>query len=203
MPSLRERKKVACRAALQRAALELAHERGNIHAVTVDDVAERAGVATRTFFNYFPTKESALINAYIGRSDDMARQILDWPDDDPPGRIIARVLIDTALNLDAEGMSLLRSVLAENPDLLGLSTGNALATNRTLADAAAQRLGTDDLHVRRRLGQLTAALSAVIRMTIGFHSKHDLPPEDLDAALDEAVEGVLAGLGIPEETRAD
>ncbi len=43
------------------AALDLAVERG-WDQVTVDDVAARAGISRRTFFNYFSTKDEALFH---------------------------------------------------------------------------------------------------------------------------------------------
>src|SRR3954454_18038156 len=57
---LRERKKLATRLALHEAALQLVAERGLEH-VSVDDIASRADVSPRTFFNYFPTKDDAVV----------------------------------------------------------------------------------------------------------------------------------------------
>ena len=59
---MRERKKQATREALQAAALRLALERGPDH-VRVDDIAEAAGVSPRTYNNYFPSREQAIIAA--------------------------------------------------------------------------------------------------------------------------------------------
>jgi AcrR family transcriptional regulator len=46
--------------AIARAAQDLVSERG-LGLVTVDDIAQRAGVSERTFFNYFSCKEEAVV----------------------------------------------------------------------------------------------------------------------------------------------
>lgn len=56
----RERNKLATRRALRAAALELGLERGWAQ-LRIEDIADRAGVSTRTFFNYFDTKEDAAL----------------------------------------------------------------------------------------------------------------------------------------------
>ncbi|WP_166970956.1 TetR/AcrR family transcriptional regulator [Brevibacterium atlanticum] len=61
---LRERKKRERGQALRRAAVDLALEKG-YHNVTVEDICERCGVSRRTFFNYYSSKEEAL----LGRAD--------------------------------------------------------------------------------------------------------------------------------------
>ncbi|WP_143338302.1 TetR/AcrR family transcriptional regulator [Demequina sp. NBRC 110054] len=57
---LRERKLRLARNATQKAAIELCLEHG-LDAVTVEMIAERAGISARTFYNYFGTRESALL----------------------------------------------------------------------------------------------------------------------------------------------
>ncbi len=57
---LRERKKRARREALVDAAQTLVLERG-LDAVTVEDICAAVGVSPRTFFNYFPAKDDAVL----------------------------------------------------------------------------------------------------------------------------------------------
>jgi AcrR family transcriptional regulator len=59
-PDGRERRKQATRRALRAAVLDLGLERG-LSDVRVEEITERAGVSTRTFFNYFDTKEDAAL----------------------------------------------------------------------------------------------------------------------------------------------
>ena len=60
MAGLRERKRRATRAAIERAAISLVAERGYDN-VTVAHISERADVSQGTFFNYFPTKDAAIV----------------------------------------------------------------------------------------------------------------------------------------------
>jgi AcrR family transcriptional regulator len=56
---LRERRRRATSADIRGAAVRLAQARG-FDKVTIDEICVEAGVSTRTFFNYFPNKESAI-----------------------------------------------------------------------------------------------------------------------------------------------
>ena len=68
----RERNKRATRQALRLATLELALERG-LDGVPIEDIARRAGVSTRTFFNYFDTKEdAALLELFLISDEDLS-----------------------------------------------------------------------------------------------------------------------------------
>ena len=59
-PGLRERKRLATRRAILRGALQLVGERG-LEATTVDEISRVADISPRTFFNYFASKEEALV----------------------------------------------------------------------------------------------------------------------------------------------
>ncbi len=71
---LRERRRRQTSADIRDAAVRLAQERG-FDKVTIEEICLAAGISTRTFFNYFPNKESAI--AY-GPSDLPAELAADF-----------------------------------------------------------------------------------------------------------------------------
>lgn len=81
--SLRQRHADRTRATIAEAALELFAERG-FAATTVDDIASRADVAPRTFFRYFPTKESVLFHDIEIKLGLVRELLLARPLDEPP-----------------------------------------------------------------------------------------------------------------------
>ena len=71
---LRERRHRQTSADIRDAAVRLARERG-FDKVTIEEICAEAGISSRTFFNYFPNKESAI--AY-GPSDIPAELVADF-----------------------------------------------------------------------------------------------------------------------------
>src|SRR5260221_14140162 len=78
LPGLRERKKLAPRAAMGQAAWQLTIERGYAHA-RGEDIAAAAGVSARTFNNYFSSKEEALLSVGADRGARMVAALRAWP----------------------------------------------------------------------------------------------------------------------------
>jgi AcrR family transcriptional regulator len=72
--SLRERRRRQTGADIRDAAVRLARERG-FDRVSIEEISVEAGISPRTFFNYFPNKESAI--AY-GPSDIPSELVEDF-----------------------------------------------------------------------------------------------------------------------------
>lgn len=92
-PGLRERRRRQTSADIRDAAVRLASDRG-FDKITIEEICAEAGISTRTFFNYFPTKESAI--AY-GPSDLPAELAEEFVAAGPaPYRVVLSELITLA-----------------------------------------------------------------------------------------------------------
>ncbi|GGL50297.1 TetR family transcriptional regulator [Planomonospora parontospora] len=139
----RDRKKLETRAALERAALRLVAERG-LADVTVEDIAGAVDVSSRTFFNYFPTKEDALIGGDPAAAADLRRKLVAVPSAVPTLEALRLVLRDAAVSIQEQREQwLLRlGVFEQNPSLLPRLVAGGAETERSLTAAVAERLGT-------------------------------------------------------------
>jgi AcrR family transcriptional regulator len=173
---LRERKRIATRRAIQLAAVELASERG-FDRVTIDEISHVANVSPRTFFNYFPSKESAIIG-----------ELPELPDEETIERFVSAgprepildgisTLLIAAIDVgdlgdidpvDAENEPatmkelhvLRRALLKDNPELFALRMASMHKFEDALSSIVQRRLAHDDpalaqageaLHQRARL----------------------------------------------------
>jgi AcrR family transcriptional regulator len=143
-PGRRERKKLATRQALQDAALRLVAERG-LEQATVEDISEAADVATRTFFNYFSSKEEALLGDAPQNAVTVHRLVVERPAGESPLEAVCQVLRAMILGLaERREESLLRQqVIERHPGLLARQLGVYASFERALAAAVAERLGPD------------------------------------------------------------
>jgi len=117
--SLRQRHTDRTRAAIAEAALELFAERG-FAATTVDDIAARADVAPRTFFRYFPTKESILFHDMEIKLGMVRELLLARPLDEPPYVSLIAVFAElgSEFTSDSGKSQFICRLAAEEPKLL-------------------------------------------------------------------------------------
>lgn len=160
---LRERKKRETRGRLHRVALELVVAHGLDH-VTIEQIAGGADVSTRTFFNYYPSKEAAVVGADPHLPQRLLATFVARPADEDVLTSIEAVMRERIAPLVADpGLREQRSrAFAVAPILVSTATGSASGIERALVEAVATRLGVDR-HVDPRPALLTGGALAVVR----------------------------------------
>ena len=190
-PGKREATKAANRAAIVAAAREVFAEIG-FGAASVRDVIRRTGLATGTFYNYFPDKESLL------------REILD--DAAAEARVRVRAARQGATRLEdfvASGYRAYYEFLAEDPERFELLRRNS-GTIRVLFGEPALGAGTDELHrdledavaagiLPAHDTDLMAAAMIGAGIEVGIHML-EREPYDVDAAVRFVTGIFVAGL---------
>ena len=175
LASLRQRKKLATRRQLRRAALDLVAERG-LADVTVEDIAEAADVSPRTFFNYFPSKEAALFGGDPDRAAVLRERIASQAPGEPALDVLRGILADDAQAVAQELRELggdpadwLRrlKVARADPHLRAAQAAHMALIERAVAEGLAARLGADP-EADPYPGVLAAAAVGAVRACISF-----------------------------------
>ncbi|SFO61382.1 transcriptional regulator, TetR family [Geodermatophilus obscurus] len=181
-PGVRERRRLETHDRIVEAAAELFAERG-FDAVSVVEIAQRAGVVEKTVFNHFPLKEGLVLSA------------------DPPMRAALLHAVATRPRGESAAAAAGTFVVTAMESL-----GDPAATDGVAAMARVVR-GSKTLQVREReiLGELTTALAAQIRAETGAPDGAVEPELTASAVtalygrlLELARDRVLAGVTGPE-----
>ncbi|MFE5512415.1 TetR/AcrR family transcriptional regulator [Streptomyces sp. NPDC056529] len=141
---LRDRRRRETRSLLRSAALRLMEERG-FDEVTVEAVAYEAGVSPRTFFNYFPSKESVL-DVWPGTpAGEAAERFAASPRTDlrsvveDLGDLLAAPL--DRLEVDHDEATRAVRIAERSPAVLAALNAGFAAVERDLASLIARRIG--------------------------------------------------------------
>jgi len=164
----RDQQKEQTRLDLALAAFELARAEG-LAKVRVPQIAEAVGVSTRTFNNYFPSKEAAIVWPTTLRGDRMARDLAGRPAGEPLADALVEVVAGLYGPHGQEGMPEdwldgFRTMVATEPSLHGEYLKAQSAGERTLAAMIAQRTGRagSDLEPLLLAGVVVAAERAAL-----------------------------------------
>ena len=189
---LRERKKRQTREALTRAALELFVERG-YDETTLAEIAEAAGVSTRTIFAYFSGKEDILFSTVQTVLDALGRTLAERPEGVDTLTALREFILSSAhekTELDCK----LGELVAADPTLSSHKRARVGQLQEVLAAAIADDLGVgpNDLRPHVAAASLTAAFEMLERQDRG----HSIVPtnEEIAAAIDPVISFVRAGL---------
>jgi AcrR family transcriptional regulator len=141
-PSRRQEHKLKTQRALQQAALKLFGDQG-YDTTTTDEIAERAGVSPRTFFRYFPTKESVLFVGEYGWFQEFTAQFLAQPEKLSDLAALRATLVSLAHGLAGirRALVLYERAVASSPTLRGGVHDRQQGDIATIAAAIATRRG--------------------------------------------------------------
>lgn len=197
---LRERKKERTARAIEDAALRLFAERG-FQATTVADIADAAEVAPRTFFAYFPSKESVL----FGDFDETLQSLSDHLEA-RTGHLLDALRAWIVGLVEDEGLPdkrdlQRREVIDANEQLLAYERELLARFETVIAAAAAADLDASprDLHPR-----LVAAAAAAALTALRPDPAVPEPPPGTDplAPLDDALAFLRGGMAALRRRRA-
>ncbi|MEV4533434.1 TetR family transcriptional regulator [Asanoa sp. NPDC049518] len=198
----RDRKKLATRAALSAAALRLVAEHGLEH-VTVEQISEACDVSSRTFFNYFASKDEAVLggDSEIGGALDLLRSL--------PAEIglfealrLAFVPVIHQMEDHRETVSLRMRIVADNPQLLPRLLATSVESELAVAAAIADRLGLPAGHSYP--GVAAAVTGAAFRVALmrWANAEPNSRGATLAKLVDEAFDLVASGLAEPSTPRS-
>jgi AcrR family transcriptional regulator len=198
--SLRERKKAETRVALASAALRLAVELGP-ERVTVDEIADAAGVSQRTFFNYFASKEDAILGNTSASTSRLVEQLALRPPDEPPLDALRAAMHASIDHLQSDPDEwIARNRLVRGYPSLAIRYAARLADlERELVLEVARRTGLDadrDPYP----GVVAGATMAAARVALTLWQEQG-PRGSLPALLDEVFDQLMTGLAAPERRR--
>jgi len=203
---LRERKKARTRRALTAAAINLALERGSPDRVTVEEISQAADVSPRTFFNYFSSKEDAILGVDPEGWAGLRQELELRPADETPMEALRAALLATAESFDedAELWARRMQLVREHPSLSGGYIASFGDFERGLVEAMAARLGLDpdeDLYPTVVVATGLTVMRVVVRHWQATGGRTSLM-DQVDAALDQLSHGLEGpqqhGLGGPQ-----
>ncbi len=181
--SLTERRKNETRLDIARTAAALFVADG-LRATRAEDIARSAGVAPRTFYRYFPTKEESVAPLFAAGAQQWAEAVRRAPADlSVPDAL--RHAVGDALAVDteraAESLAWVRALLrmsAESPALRAVWADACHASEQTLLAILAERAGgTPSAEPPLELRLAAAVASVAVRVAVETWAAGDVSPE--------------------------
>ncbi|MET8865440.1 TetR/AcrR family transcriptional regulator [Nonomuraea sp. NPDC004580] len=137
----RERKKQATRAALSAAALRLSLRHG-VENVTVEQIAGEADIALRTFFNYFSSKEEAVVATLSAAAEQLIAEFRARPPEETVLAAFREAVLTVMDASDAGGRDHIRALrlVRTTPSLVPYELAVLAAQEQALAEAITERI---------------------------------------------------------------
>jgi AcrR family transcriptional regulator len=156
----REIKRRQTRERIEEAAMSLFLERG-FDATTIEDIAERAEVSKRSFFDYFPSKEEVVFAWQDGFADHLMAAIASRPADEPAVKAVQHGLVGAIVSAADERAMALGELIRRTPTLKARDQLKYAKLELKLTEALKARSRSDDERLRVRL--LAAVVIGALR----------------------------------------
>ncbi|MFB9958109.1 TetR family transcriptional regulator [Agromyces bracchium] len=197
-PTKRSERMAATASRITALSRRLTAERG-LNGFTIEELCEAVGVSRRTFFNYFPSKEEAVLGldetAEARRLADefLARGSRGWPAvvDDLVDFAVAHAR-DAGIGRDEHAE--LIGAISREPRLLARFIDMTREREQQLGELVARREGVASRHPLVLASVHTVA--AAMRIA-GEHLLDDRPGDDFETALTDAVAALREVLAAP------
>lgn len=187
--SIKSRKRQVVRDALSAAAEELFLARG-FEAVTVEEIAQAAGVSRRTFFRYYQSKEDVMAERTDRLGEQLLAELAARPPDEPPLLAIRNALVP-AVEYGLAEPHLVRSTIRLLRETSALRRAVMERRNRLEERIAAlmeQRMNAaSDDNTPMLLAFLTRALHDT-----AFNAWYDHETDDIAGLIDDLVNRLCA-----------
>lgn len=175
---LRQRKKIATRRTIRRAAIRLFEEHGFAD-TTIEQIAEAADVSPRTFYRYFATKEGVLI---CDQAEPVMAMFERAPAELSPVaayRYAVAAYFDGLTDDERHETIVAQHLLYSIPEARGLLYSEYTLLIRLMTDALAVRLGPAATRTECRV-----LAGAIVGVLMAVSDADPLPEESLARSLD-------------------
>ncbi|MEV5611862.1 TetR family transcriptional regulator [Streptomyces sp. NPDC052225] len=167
--TLTERRKAATRLDIARTAARLFTE-GGLRSTRAEDIARAAGIAPRTFYRYFATKEEAVAPLFAAGAQEWAEAVREAPAGlsvpDALRHAVRRALTadDPANAASLEWVRALLRLTDESPALRAVWADTCRVSESTLARILAERTGAEagSLELRLTAGKASTAVRVAV-----------------------------------------
>jgi AcrR family transcriptional regulator len=180
MSSLRQRHTERTRDAIVAAAFELFAAKGYAE-TTIDEIADRADVAPRTFFRYFPAKEAVLFHGSDDQVDEAVAKLRARPADETPYESLLAVLRSIGGEIARGGKRdmMLAKFAAETNRLFEHHRAVVMCRfEESAAEVLKERAGeqADSLGIDAAVAAVLATFGTAVRSWLGSGANDDFEP---------------------------
>jgi AcrR family transcriptional regulator len=171
--TLRERNKRSARETIVRVATDLFSERGYA-TTTLAEIAEAAGIAPSTLFNYYPSKSDIVFSLFNEAIESAERRVVGRPEGEPASAAVLAWIKDDLPSIEAPYAGTIRRMPRVISTDSGLQTENRLRKallEDVFASAYARDLGEAAERVRPHV-MATIALRGILDVWEAWDLRH-------------------------------